>query len=406
MKKIIAILCALLCICSLVSGCKTGGNTGETLSPNADYSVTVTDANGNVFTSGVIVQYLQNGQQIAMQPVNNTGTAVKNLPRGSYTVELMFTDSNAAYYYDKAELTLSAEKTQLSVSLKQMPVGTSQNLHVGSQAYQAYFVKSGATWVTLKPGMNYFLFSAEKAGTYKISAPADVAELGYYGMPHFVQQQSALEVVDNTVTISIKESMLEGIYVFGLNAAADTSCTLTIERTGDPQWGVEDEPWTVYKPTVELNPYTLSAGVKLTDFDLTASSYNLVLGSDGFYHLNDANGPLVVVYLGVSSKYLDSFQTIADKSSISKYFYDENGNFLKKESYNECLLSYFEVMDPDAGVYPLTEDLKYIIQQRGDYYGWWDSASKGYIFVDSQGTPDVTINPDVAWLFACAYIAQ
>ena len=63
-------------------------------------------------------------------------------------------------------------------------------------------------------------------------------------------------------------------------------------------------------------------------------------------------------------------------------------------------------MDANAGVYPLTEDLKYIIQQRGDYYGWWNAGSKGYIFLDAQGVADLTINPEVAWLFACAYIAQ
>lgn len=405
MKKTIAFLCALLCFVSLIAGC-ANSDPKETLSANADYSVTVTDANGNVFTSGVIVQFLQDGQQVAMQPVNSTGAAVKNLPRGSYTVDLMFTDSNAAYYYDKAELTLSAEKTDLHIALKQMPVGQPQELHAGNGSYQAYYVKSGATWVSLKPGMNYFLFSAEKSGTYKVSAPADVAELGYYGMPHFVQESSALEVVDNTVTISIKETMLQGVFVFGLKASADSGCTLLIERIGDPQWDVTDEPWTVYKPTAQLSQYTLPAGSKLTDFDLTAASYDLVLGSDGFYHLNDANGPVVVVYLGVPSKYLDSFQTIVDNSSVSKYFYDENGNFLKKESYNECLLSYFEVMDANAGVYPLTEDLKYIIQQRGDYYGWWDSASKGYIFADDQGNADLTINSDVAWLFPCAYITQ
>lgn len=405
MKRIVTFLCAMLYCIALMAGCASS-DPQETLSADADYSVTVTDASGNVFTSGVIVQFLQNGQQVAMQPINANGMAVKNLPRGEYTLDLMFTDSNAAYYFDKAELTLNKEKTALTVKLQQMPVGSPYPLSTNSGTYQAYTVKSGDTWVTLSSGMNYFLFSAEKAGTYKISAPADVAELGYYGMPHFVQQQSALDVVDNTVTISIKESMLEGVYVFGLNAAAETGCTLTIERIGDPEWTVEDEPWTIYQPTVDLSQYTLPAGAKLTDFDLTASSYTLVLGSDGFYHLNDANGPLVVVYLGVSTKYLDSLQTVADKSSVSKYFYDENGKFLKKESYNECLLSYFEVMDANAGVYPLTEDLKYIIQQRGDYYGWWNAGSKGYIFLDAQGVADLTINPEVAWLFACAYIAQ
>ena len=250
------------------------------------------------------------------------------------------------------------------------------------------------------------MFSAEQAGTYKISAPADVAQLGYYGMPHFVQENSALDVIDNTVTISIKESMLEGVYVFGLQANTDTACTLLIERIGAPEWSIEDEPWTVYKTTATLSQYTFPAGAKLNDFDLTADSYDIVLDSDGFYHLGSANGPLVVVYLGVPSRYLDALQTVVDNSSVSKYFYDEAGNFIKKETYNECLLEYFAVMDAEAGVYPLTDDLIYILQQRGDYYGWWNTSSKGYIFLDSNGNPDLTINPNVAWLFACAYISQ
>ena len=405
MKKTIALLCAIACTIGLMAGCAES-NPQETLSPNADYSVTVTDATGTIFTSGVIVKFLQNGQQVAMQPVNTTGAAVKNLPRGDYSVELMFTDSNASYYYDAAELKLTAEKTQISVALKQLPVSGPQDLVTNFGTYPAYTVKAGGTWVTLQPGMNYFLFSAEQDGCYKISAPADSAKLGYYGMPHFVQENSALDVVDNTVTISIKESMLEGVYVFGLEAEVQTSCTLLIERIGAPEWSIEDEPWTIYKTTATLSQYTFPAGATLNDFDLTADSYNIVKGTDGLYHLNDANGAVVVVYLGVSSRYLDPLTTVAEKSSVSKYFYDDAGNFIKKESYNECLQEYFAVMDADAGVYPLTDDLMYILQQRGDYYGWWDSTSKGYIFLDALGNPDVTINPNVAWLFACAYISQ
>ena len=62
-------------------------------------------------------------------------------------------------------------------------------------------------------------------------------------------------------------------------------------------------------------------------------------------------------------------------------------------------------MDENAGVYPLTDDLIYILQQRGDYYGWWDiNRLHSYLFTDENGVADKTINPDVAWLFACCYI--
>jgi len=406
MKRLIALICALCCVGGLFGGCQTAQTPNETLTPNADYQVKVVDAYGNPYTIGVIVQYMKDGKQVAMQPVNDQGIASKNLPRGQYTVELMFTDKEISGHYDRTK-TMTETVTTMDLQVYMLPSEKAQSLHVGGTAHQAYSVSAGGTYVTLNAGMNYFLFSADMAGTYKVSAPADVAELGYYGAPHFVQANSALPVEDNTVTISIKESMLQGVYVFGLNAQAAGNCVLKIEWIGEPRWDVSDEPWTIYKTTANLSAYTLPKGAKLTDFDVTAKGYELVLNSqDGFYHLNTADGPLVVVYLGVESKYLDSFQKIADNSSISRYFYDENGNFLRKESYNECLMEYFAVMDENAGVYPLTEDLKYIIQQRGEYYGWWKSGASTNIFVDSQGNFLPDINTEIAWLFACAYISQ
>ena len=93
-----------------------------------------------------------------------------------------------------------------------------------------------------------------------------------------------------------------------------------------------------------------------------------------------------------------------DRSGVTKYFFDENDEFVKKESYSECLLEYIEYVDEAEGVYPLTEDLKYIIQQRGGYVGWWDIESSGYIFKDAAGNNDATINAEIAWLLMCCYI--
>jgi hypothetical protein len=58
-------------------------------------------------------------------------------------------------------------------------------------------------------------------------------------------------------------------------------------------------------------------------------------------------------------------------------------------------------MDQKSGVYPLTQDLYYIIHQRGEYVGWWDSSSATYLFVDDNGNPVVGINEEIAWLFLC-----
>ena len=88
-----------------------------------------------------------------------------------------------------------------------------------------------------------------------------------------------------------------------------------------------------------------------------------------------------------------------------KYFFDEDKNFIKRESYVNCLLEYIACADENSGVYPLTEDLKYIIQQSGDYSGWWDTQANTFIFKYDTGTLVPGVNPEIAWLFMCCYMA-
>jgi len=66
-------------------------------------------------------------------------------------------------------------------------------------------------------------------------------------------------------------------------------------------------------------------------------------------------------------------------------------------------MEYIANADEDDGVYPLTEDLKYIIQQSGDHSGWWDFDGPGYIFLDEGGNKVADINPEIAWLFMCCH---
>jgi len=80
------------------------------------------------------------------------------------------------------------------------------------------------------------------------------------------------------------------------------------------------------------------------------------------------------------------------------------GEFIKKESYSECLLKYIENVDEESGMYPLTEDLKYIIQSRGDHSGWWSDDDALYLFKNENGEKVPGINADIAWLFMCCYI--
>lgn len=414
MKALSKILSLLLCCVLLLSAC---GEQAAPESTDAEYRVTVVDGSGNPYTTGVIVRFLQGGEQAAMQPIDANGVAAKTLAKGDYTVELMFTGDAEDYYYDKTDLTLSAEMTELTVVLAQTLQAEGSALYAPEGEKLAYPVGEGSVFVGLTAGeRNYFLFAPTNAGTYEFKTSDPNAKIGYYGAPHFVQSENVAENVgENSFTLSIKASMIgsgsggTSIFVVGIDAEEIDNCVLTIERIGDPEWTIEDEPWTVYQPTAELSAYTLPAGAQIAEFDLTASAdtYDLVLNeTDGFYHLDSAEGPLVLVRLGEDSKYLPGFKTILERSGVNKYFFNEDGSFDKKETYDQCLLAYFEYMDAENGVYPLTEDLKYIIQQRGDYSGWWDTDSAMYLFVDENGDKVPGINSDIAWLFMCCYIAQ
>lgn len=410
-----ALLLALLVALSALGLCACGGENAPANDGTPVYKVTVKDALGQPYTSGVIVCFMQNGQQVAMQVVDEFGVAQKELTAGDYTVELMFTDNNAVYHYDKSELTLSAEKRELEVVLSHGLAGEGVSLYAQGNETTAYPVRVGCTYAEMKAGRNYFLFTPTEAGKFEFSLKGAEGTVGYYGAPHFVQDVNAAETTtENSIVISVKASMIGNsgsgttVLVIGVDVDADKGAILAVERIGDPEHTVEDEPWTVYKTTATLVPYTFPTGASTVDFDLTAPTYTLVMGADGYYHLNTADGPLVLAKLGSAAEvdYIDPFQTILDRSGVSKYFFDEEGNFVKKESYSECLLEYFDYIDEKTGLYPLTEDIKYIIQQRGEYSGWFNPEDGLYLFKDENMVNIPNINLENAWLVMCCYLEQ
>lgn len=426
-KRIKALVLALgvLCCVAVFTACGEQGQTGPEHNDaplDSGYRVKVVDAFGEPVSDGIIVRFMQGSQQASMQVVNEEGVAFKELEDGEYTVELKFTDDEAAYYYDQAGLTLTADNREVEITLYNALSGEPQilfapSLKGESREQEAYHVGVGGTYVELTPGeRNYFLFAPTEAGTYEFSVQGSQAAIGYYGAPHFVQEWSTVEPVDNVITESIRASMIgtngtgTTVMVLGLDVPeGETTAILTVRRTGDPAWSIEDEPWHVYQATHKLKEYTLPEGASFGEFDLKAASdtYTLVLDKKGYYHLDSADGPLVLVKLGSNSggsEYLAAFETILENSGVSAYFFDEDGKFVKKESYSECLMEYFEYMDKASGLYPLTEDLKYIIQMRGMHYGWFDQSSVGYIFKDVNNNPVAGINHDISWLFMCCYL--
>lgn len=408
-KKFISVL--LMATLTLAVMSLTACGSGD-----VTYKVTVKDALGNPYTSGIIVQFMQGGEQVAMQTVDENGVASKTMASGKYDIALKFVDEDTEGYYESG-LQVTASKNEIDVLLSQKITSEPQVIYANGEEYNAYNISTGCTYAELTAdNRNYFLFVPTQAGNYEFSvADNENTAIGYYGAIHFVQENSAAEVTDNKFTVSVTDAMIgtgEGgtsVLVIGVDllSGGDSNCVIAIERIGDAVKTLEDEPWTVYEKTAELSPYTLPDGAVIQEFDLTAdtSEYNLVYNeADGFYHLDSADGPLVLVRLCEDCQYINCFETMLDRSGVSKYFFDENGDFVKKESYSECLLEYIECADEKEGVYPMTEDLKYIIQQRGEYAQWWDYESSNFRFQDASGKNMPEINTEIAWLLMSCYI--
>jgi len=407
-KKYISLILTVLITLSLftLTACGSGEKT---------YKVTVKDAVGNPYNSGIVVRFMQGDKQIAMQSCDENGIATKTLPSGRYNIALSFAGEVTDYFYDK-DIKVTASKTEVDVILAYKASSNAEKLYVGSNEYDAYSINAGCTYVELKPdSRNYFLFTPKEAGNYEFSVAGESnAAIGYYGAPHFVQENSAAEVKDNKFTMNITSSMIgttdtgTTVIVIGVDSKKSTKdCVVCINRLGDPIKTIEDEPWTVYQKTVELQDYKLPANYEIKEFDLTASSdsYKLVLNKeDGYYHLYSENGPLVLVRLAEDCEYIACFKTMLDRSGVVKYFFDKDKNLEKKESYSECLLEYIKLVDENEGVYPLNKDLEYIIKSRGEYASWWDAENSGYIFKDADGNLIPGINAEIAWLLMCCYI--
>ena len=410
-KKLNAFLLAVTVLLSAaVFGACDGGN--------AIYQVKVVDAQGNPCNSGIIVKFMQSGNQVAMQPVDENGVVEKELAKGEYTVELVFTDDGETGHYDEKSAVLSAGKTSVEIVLMNGIGSESSTLSAKSpltgefKEYTAYYVDAGSTYISVEAEeRNYYLFVPTESGTYEFSVDNNELILGYYGSPFFVQNASAADVTDNKFTISVSDSNIgtdEGgssVFVIGIDGISEaTNCVLTIERIGDPAYNVADEPWTAYETKCEVVPFTLELGAseKLVYVDITGKTddYQFVYNeTDGYYHLGTADGPVIYVDLGETSPYV-SLETMilgngtAGGAPIRKYFFDDNGDFVKKEDYTSIMTEYFSNMDQDLFVYPLNDDLIYIIQNGCS--GWWDATSPDYIF---EGC-----NPELGWMFACCYV--
>ena len=347
----------------------------------AEYTVKVVDANGKAYTNVRVQLVSADGKISITEAVNNSGKLKVRLPKGTYTVALVFPADNAMGY-DATNTTLTPSNNTITLQVAPLFQGQTEELYTG---YVAWYVNAGSLYVDLSnTDIQFFLFCPEEKGIYTFTTVSADCAVGYWGSPFYIADFSAELVKDNVCTMEVRS--VGQTYVLSVAGAGGT--IIKIEKTGEI---VETIYETYEGTTVPTTPFTANVTGNKTFLDLSVA-HNLVKGEDGFYHLETADGPIVMVDL-IAGNYEISISNLVANSAMVRYEFDANGKPLKRVDYTPCMVSYVENVDAKLGVYALTDDLITILQNHGNHAGWYDSTSHSYLF----GTD--TVLEGNGWMF-------
>jgi len=372
-----------------------------------EYTVKVVDANGTAQTA-MLVAFYQNGSPVKIVPADSTGTAVATLNPGRYVISLT-SSSGTVLKYDQSLALLTADKTETTITVyADVSAGGHESAYWGSY----YKISTGSAWVELTNKLNYvedfgchlYVFYPAETGIYRFTVSSG-SVLGYYGGINFPNGPSYDTDNENgyfELTVKDGEFANENqpAYVIGLApAAGTTNAILTVVRTADAP---EELPRIVYEPTQTITPFAGVSGT-LTYVDITKSQ-SVVKKSDGYYlgskklYINLSNSaPFLTVsaMLGVSYDSATGQWASGSMGTGMKGLQYDGDQVIAIEDYTQCMTDYVKASDPTSGLYPLNDDLIYMIQNCGSYMGWWNIDSPNYIFSTVDG-----LYVDAAWMFA------
>lgn len=280
----------------------------------------------------------------------------------------------------------------------------------GRRPANAYNVRAGATIVEVgKSDISYFIFTPSESGVYKFYVVSENgAKIGYYGAPHFVQRENTATIIDGAFTINITDGAInDGVggtsqYVLGVKCDNEEDAIIVIERVSAPPVELPFADIHLESGTAKYDDFLND---KLVDIDIRKAVNVVYNEEDGFYHYGTKDGPLVVVKITASNNSnlpdfsLVPFSTIIETDRLCCYFYNDDGELIRKENYN-TLIEDCKLIAGSRGVVPLNKTLADALKNIGEHKGWWRKTGAGanYIFGDTN------VDTSSAWLFACAYV--
>ncbi len=366
------------------------------------YALTVLDGSGNPML-GVNVK-LMSGDKVAFEgKTNELGAVVADIDAGEYEA---VPELGEGFYLSDTSISLTSSERSASViaveyaSFKQEVYFETVN--------PVYGVGTGTYRVKVKNGeRRYFLFYPGEGGYFSVSTDSADVEIGYYGASYFLLEENIGKIEpDGSMSLQVLHSEDKNAMIIGLTSKSDAvaECTLTLKKTADIELTDAELPFEIYEPE-KIPSYTATPEGTLTYIDISVDLMTfegrdeikvLFNETDGYYHLNTTDGPVVYLNIKGDTEYLGSIYTIATTTLLGRQFSDDKGDFLRKEAYNEALQAYGEAADAKYGVVPLDKDLVYILKTYGEN-GWYDRTSMNWLFGET------IVMPVNGWLFACCY---
>ncbi len=254
--------------------------------------------------------------------------------------------------------------------------------------------------------INIFLFEVteeDKLGTYKVTTDNPNAVLySYGGSEHYFFDNTVYSDYDaatNSFTFELK--YIGPSALIGVKGAE--SFTINIEYLGNfIEFDPAILPYDQYVPKEAPSPFTLdlAEGAELKYVNVYKEQ-TVAVDENGYYHLGTVDGPILYANITATAPYL-SFTDAVSYGALRFTYYDDDGNFLAKYDFTDFQTEYSACSDPTHGVYPLNEDIEFMLKNVGKAWGWYDYENRAfgsYLF-------EAQIKEASGWLFATCYIVE
>ncbi len=244
-------------------------------------------------------------------------------------------------------------------------------------------VGEGTYSASMMYAFSIYTFDPTETGIYTISSNDSLLGIVSYNGMWITIDPSEETVSENSIVWECT-SVGQSIWVAAMPETNVATITITKEDSS-----INIIPTTDYENTVTPEDFTFNGNVDEllyvdTEDDVVDTA---VLGEDGFYHLNSADGPILYVDLN------DDLMNLIDAMGYGqlKFVVTEDGEAVEVIDYNTAFGEYAACAD-ENGLYPLTADLMVIYQNVGEYQGWY--GENGWVGGLEED----------AWMFACYYV--